>query len=454
MKKFNKSFALFLGMAIVSLSACNSTQSKGGSAAETTHSPEEKAAVAIKNIKTISEIFSDGQKVTNVVVEYEKPIDAGSISPDCFEVKDRNVIAAYTNDKAAKTDKDVEGNCVILELEVQNPLLEDSQATDGRVDDYVTTDTATVVQLKDIQATDGTVYAASSQEVSTAASSGIMAKGDKIYLVRSEFESNHFYTDPEWKVVLHYNIFKPQSYRNGETADDTRYPLVLFMPDAGAVSKDWEVVLTQGNGGIVWAEEAWQAENPCFVVTMIYDDKFINDYWEYYENYVEGTMNLVRSLSEEYPIDTGRIYTTGQSMGAMNSFIMMTKDPDLFAAAYCIAGKWDAQELVPLKDSNILVFTSEDDPATKSMNLVAEAWEAAGAVVATKNMDATADQETLSKDMNELFSQDTNLFYCRINSGEGRLDSDGNKLSGNHRYTWRIAYNLPGVKEWLFEQSK
>lgn len=313
-------------------------------------------------------------------------------------------------------------------------------------------DGATVVQLKDVMGADGEVYPAGSQEYSTGAAEGIMGSDSKKYLVRDQFEDNHFYTDPEWKTVLHYNIYKPEGYEDsGET-----YPLVLFMPDAGSVSADWEKVLSQGNGGIVWAEEEWQADHPCFVVTMIYDDKFINDYWEYYENYVEGTLNLVHSLAKEYPVDTDRIYTTGQSMGCMCSLIMMSKEPDLFAGAYCLAGKWDPESLIGLKDNHILILNSEDDSLEtgRLMDETVSLWESAGAAVARGMIEGIAAPEVLEEEMGTLLSETANIYYCKIKSGTGSMDLDGNPLNGSHRMTWRLGYDLPGVKEWLFSQTK
>lgn len=311
--------------AALSLTACGS-----GKEVETTIAPgvevtpeavsepaPEVTLEVIPEVFTISQSFGDGQKVTNVVVAYPENINAGTVEADSFEVKDRTVIAVHINNEAARTSENVDGRYVVLDLEIQSPLLDDKYASDGRMVNDTVIDSAVVFQKKDITSVEGTVYPAAAEAFSTPSSSGIMGNNFKIYLTREKFEDNHFFTDPEWKTVLHYNIFKPDGYEeSGE-----RYPLVLFMPDAGSVSPDWEKVLEQENGGIVWAEEDWQKDHPCFVVTMIYDDKFINDYWEYYDNYVEGTMNLVRSLSEQYPIDQNRIYTTGQSMGCMCSFI-------------------------------------------------------------------------------------------------------------------------------------
>jgi predicted peptidase len=451
MNKFITKFLFGLtAILLVALSvACSTT---GSSASGGSQSSGSKTS-SIKSVMTISETFGDGQKVTTVVCEYEKDIDPASISIEDFTVKDRKIIAVHANSEVAQTTENKIGRYIILDLEVQSPLLDDTLATDGRVVNYKSIDSATVIQKGSIKAVDGTIYAADSTPVSTKANSGIMGNEAKIHLIRDDFEDSHSYTDPEWKTVMRYNLFKPRGYGEGDTS--TKYPLVLFMADAGAEGKDWEIVLLQGNGGTVWASNEWQENHPCFVVTMIFEEKFINDYWEYWENNIGGTMNLVRSLTTKYPIDTDRLYTTGQSMGCMASLIMMIKDPTLFAAAYCIAGQWETQQLLALKNSKLFILNSEDDAmATKWMDAAASAWEADGTRVVRGNIDGIANAGTHADVIDDMFAQNSNIYYLKINSGTGSMDLNGNPLRGSHRYTWRLGYDLPRIKEWLFEQSK
>ncbi|MDR1901896.1 MAG: hypothetical protein LBQ88_06420 [Treponema sp.] len=424
-----------------------------GSSQSSAVSPIYSDQAGIRAVSTISEIFGDGQKITTVVCEYEKDIAAESIGVEDFEVKGRKVVAVHTNSETAKTTENKPGRYVVLDLEIQSPLLADALATDGRVENYTAKDDAVVVQKGDIKAIDGTLYAASSVPVATRPNSGIMSNNSKIYLIREEFEDNHFYTDPEWKTVLHYNLFKPKGYEEGDTS--VKYPLVLFMPDAGAVSQDWETVLLQGNGGTIWASEEWQSGNPCFVVTMIFEDKFINDYWEYFENTVGAIINLVKSLESKYPIDASRVYTTGQSMGCMCSMIMMIRDPNLFTAAYCVAGKWDPDQLKALKDSKLFIVISEDDGMTPQwIDAAAKVWESEGSKIVYGNIDGIAGSAVHTRVISEMLSQESGLYYLKINSGTGMMDTNGNPLRGGHRETWRLAYDLPGVKEWLFAQKK
>lgn len=407
---------------------------------------------AVKKVYTINHSLGDGQKVTSVVLEYGAEIDAESISPDVYEVENRTVTAVHTNSEAAETDEDIAGPFVVLDLEVQSPLLEDRYATDGRIDHGAVIDSAVVWQKEDIKAADGTVIPASEEAYASSSGDGGIMGNDAVKTPDMDrFEDNHYYNDPETHVILHYNFFKPEGYEeSGE-----KYPLVLFIPDASAVGKDWETVLQCGNGGTIWAEDAWQTEHPCFIVTMIYEDKYINDYNEYYESWLTGTMGLIRQIAAEYPVDENRIYTTGTSMGAMASMLMMEEDPELFAAAYMVAGQWrDTEAVKDIKDQNILFLMSQDDPSYSRAADNVDTWEREGGVVARGDLDATASAEDVETMVNDLLAQEANIYFMSILEGHGSVDLEGNPLKGGHRATFRVAYDLPEVKEWLFEQTK
>ena len=412
---------------------------------------DEAGEPGIKKVYTINHSYGDGQKVSNVVVEYNTQIDPDSLSVDAYEVKDRTITAVHTNSECAETDENADGNFVVLDLEIQSPLLEDKDASDGRMQGMTVIDSATVIQKGDIATADGTVIAGSEEEHATSGGDGGIMGNDAVKTPDLDrFEDNHYYNDPETHTVLHYNFFKPEGYaESGET-----YPLVLFIPDASAVGTDWEVPLQQGNGGTIWAGEEWQAEHPCFVVTMIYEDKYINDYWEYYEDYMFGTMRLLYDLADKYPVDKDRIYTTGQTMGCMASMVMMEKDPDLFAAAYIMAGQWDEEQVKDIKDKNMLLLVSEDDPAVNKLDKNVAKWKEEGGVVAEAAFEGIADQEKRKEAIDALLAEDANIYYLKIATGTGSFDGEGNARNGSHRMTFRIGYDLPSVKEWLFEQTK
>ena len=65
--------------------------------------------------------------------------------------------------------------------------------------------------------------------------------------------------------------------------------------------------------------EPEQAKHPSFVVVPVFTETVVNDSFEH-SGQIETAVRLIQSLTEQYSIDTDRIYTTGQSMGGMTSF--------------------------------------------------------------------------------------------------------------------------------------
>ena len=99
-------------------------------------------------------------------------------------------------------------------------------------------------------------------------------------------------------------------------------------------------------------------------------------------------------------------------------------------------------------------MVSEDDPAVQKLDKNVARWKKEGGVVAEKTFEGIAGQSEREKAIGELLSKDANIYYLKIKSGTGSMDGDGNPMNGSHRMTFRIGYDLPGVKEWLFEQTK
>ena len=83
-----------------------------------------------------------------------------------------------------------------------------------------------------------------------------------------------------------------------------------------------------------------------------------------------------------------------------------------------------------------------------------DTWEREGGVVARGDLDAVTSAENVETMVSDLLSQEANIYFMSILEGRGSMDLDGNALKGGHRATFRVAYDLPEVKEWLFAQTK
>ncbi len=257
------------------------------------------------------------------------------------------------------------------------------------------------------------------------------------------------FTDPATGISLKYNLFIPQNYDT-----EKKYPLVLFIHDMGVLNKNPMITLIQGLGAVIWATPAEQKKHECFVLAPQYEKVFVNDKSEAGST-LDTTVALVRSLTNEYSIDQNKIYTTGQSMGCMSSIHMMIKYPGLFAAAFLVAGQWDPDAMKCLKNENLWIVVSEGDVrAFPGMNASLAVLEKAGAKISRATWSGRSRPDEFADYVKQMIDEGNNIKYSVLKKGTvvpaGISDDPGN----NHVHTWRIAYTIEGIRDWLFSQQK
>jgi len=71
---------------------------------------------------------------------------------------------------------------------------------------------------------------------------------------------------------------------------------------------------------------------------------------------------LIEALCKEYPIDKGRIYLTGLSMGGYGTWDLISRRPELFAAAIPVCGGGDPAQAEKLAKLPIWAFHGDADP--------------------------------------------------------------------------------------------
>ena len=397
----------------------------------------------IKNptVSTIAESFGDGQKVSAVVVEYAKEIDPASVTLETYRVEGRKIDAV-----------DFEGKSVKIHLAYENkwdatggkmparPKKADGEEKQGdgpRFDDEGTPVdlSASVVQTADIRAKDGTIFKASGE-----AWTSVSAKE----LVIEDFEKKSF-ADAETGITLPYFVYLPEGYSAAE-----KYPLVFFIPDASADTNIDTATLTQGNGATIWATEAEQAKHSAIVVAVQYPLSVVQKFGALTQDGYQWSVgltavdNLLHFVIENYAVDENRIYGTGQSQGCMSNIAISDKHPDLFAAQFLVAGQWNVEEMAAMKDKKLWIVVCEgDEKAYPEMSKAVDLWESLGSKVARGeamwNPKASADE--MSANVSAMLEKDADI---RMNVFAG----------GSHMYTWSIAYNIEGIRDWLFAQSK
>ncbi|MGN8831270.1 hypothetical protein ACTQV0_02365 [Selenomonas montiformis] len=405
------------------------------------------ASPQITGAEAVAEVAGDGEHVSRVVLSYDFPIDAASVTPDDYEVTGRTITRAYPvegQDPASAAPKT--GSYVVLEL-APLPLVDssvDAHPEDGPIAQRnamghmgptlgshgnpqpLPVMEAQVVQVGLVKTTAGLLCAPSASQKTTSVRE----------LVVEDFQQAIFQDPAQGGAALAYNLYIPKNYN-----PEKRYPLVLFMHDAGAVSSDVKTTLVQGLGAITFSSPEWQAEHPCFVLAPQYDTIIVNDLYQHGPE-LERTMHLVKALTQQYAIDTNRIYNTGQSMGGMTSIEMDTAYPDVFAGSYLVACKWAESSASALARQHLWIVSSEGDAgAMPSMRAILKDIEASGVTVRRQTISADRPEADINRDAASLITPTCSI-YQTIYEG------------GSHRSTWQHAYRMTPALAWLFTQKR
>lgn len=403
----------------------------------------------IQSATAISKVLGDGRKVATVVLEYDAPIKNKSLTTESFRVEGKETTRVYANTAPENTEKGTDGRYVIIEVKAEVNLnaqpkqptpadMEKKKERDrmqggpglragwstGGDDEYP--GNAVVFQAADIKTAKGKTYKAHGTPIASTAEK---------CLVADDFRQEEF-VSPYTGQVLPYNIYIPEDYNPEE-----QYPLVLFIHDAGVASGPVTHTLYQGNGATSWAEPDAQARHKCIVVAPEYPFITVDDNWNY-SHHLDATIALLKELQTRYSIDSKRIYTTGQSMGCMSSIVLMLKEPDLFAGALLVAGKWNPSLMAPLDKQNVWIISCEGDVSSNTLQSQAvELWRKQGSTVSEATWDMTLPSARLSEEADKMRAEGNHLLFTHL-------------TGGNHRATWFVAYGIAGIQDWMFEQHK
>lgn len=387
-------------------------------------------------ISVATEVYGSGQKLTAVAIEYPAQVAEAEISAERFRVGGLRVANAYpANGMHGEVCQN--GRFVMLSLDTTDPanttLSRNGHGRESRL--VVHKPRATVSQLRPIRALNGQVFEPFLNRESARADNGAVDR----------FEMQTFLT-PDGKR-LDYQLHVMDSCPPGH-----RYPLVLFMHDAGACSDDPMAPLVQGSGAVVWARESAFGRRPCFVLAPHYPEVCANDEFEVTWQ-AEATLQLIRQLMQRYPIDGARIYGTGQSMGCMMLCEMMLRNPGFFAGSLLVAGQWDPRRMVAARHENIWAVVAQgDQKAYPIMGAAMRNMAQAGGRLSMGCLDARADASLLDARIRTQKNRGCNLNFSWF-EGSGILPPGAPDHPGMHHVcTWHKAYDIKALREWLFEQ--
>lgn len=225
-----------------------------------------------------------------------------------------------------------------------------------------------------------------------------------------------------------YRLYTPKQRVPGRT-----YPLVVFLHGAGGSGSDNLKQLQGANmfGALVWTLPENQARHPAFVLapqTNVNWPCVIVDAAKPARTPADLTFcppgmsgpgarlafEIIDHLLGTLPIDKGRIYVTGHSMGGAGAWHMIAQRPRFFAAAVPVCGHPDPATAAMVKDVPIWNFhgaADEVEPVATSRRMI-EALRLAG-------------------------GQPRHTEYAGV---------------GHNVFMW--AYTEPALVEWLFAQAR
>lgn len=400
----------------------------------------------IQSAKVISEPSGYGQRYSRVVLSYDELLNEEYLpSATAFSVKDYQI------------DRITLGSCIDNSKICRSHELVLHFATPNPNDRYLkvtmlpSPKTSEIERQPRFQIEQKEAIRAERQEQFIEIPANNFETQTVSHLVAEEFTQREF--SDESGVKIRYNLFVPHNYD-----PQKRYPLIMFIHDVGSTNSNVKQTLWQGNGATTWADPSWQEKHPAFVLAPQFSHPIVNDQSSDPSD-LEPTINLIKSLMTEYSIDEERLYATGQSGGAMMSIAMNIKYPDFFAASYLVAGQWDVEKVAPMARTKQFILVSEDDPkAFPEQNKIVEELALNGAMVQKALLpDGNGDLAQVNQAVEQLLEREGNIYYMTIKSQT--LPDQVRELNTKspaqaHIGTWKIAYDIEAIKEWLVSQKK
>ena len=308
------------------------------------------------------------------------------------------------------------------------------------------------------------------------------------------FHATHCFDEANgkyWDFDLPYAIYVPKDYNAHK-----RYGLVLHIHDAGSMSSDPMLTLTESQAAANFASNKFQNEAKkrgldgviivCPAITEFYDMDKDNPHYSLRMARDNWTLScaapaiweLMDYITANYYIDRNRIYGSGQSMGGMTIMAMAAQRDNYFAALLPMSCKWgnNFNKDYPFDgtvyynapaDGNIIWKTDSDGhPANYSnwfymisddnilyLNTANENIEyrllyndLQGVTIPTAEL--VLDENTTPEKRNKVISELT-----RMPNKTGIYEA---VLSGNvsHMSAWFYGHGTPACYTWLLSQTR
>ncbi len=235
------------------------------------------------------------------------------------------------------------------------------------------------------------------------------------YAVVDDFITDTYtgsYQDAEGKAVelsIVYRLYVPAQAEGA--------PLVVTMHGSGESGSDGVAHVTGNQIASCWAEPAWQAKHPCYVLSPQWPNSDVSNDLELRDSYLAVYHDMLEEITAKYQI--GKTYLASLSMGSRLGFRYLTLYPEAFDAALMCCGAMQNADLSAVTDKPIWLVHAVSDMVNASQNSV----DAYNQLVAAGNKNVHLTLMT-NEGMNGVFSH----------------------------AVWQFVYGNPQYMEWLFAQ--
>lgn len=272
---------------------------------------------------------------------------------------------------------------------------------------------------------------------------------EELNKARDSFKRYSFTDIKDSSKVLQYNLFIPENYSKNE-----KYPLMMFIGDGSTVGRE-RTPITKTVGGPIWATDTVQKKHKCFVLIPEYNEFIIDDRNGFYiSEYINVTIRLISQLQKDFNIDSNRIYSTGQSMGAMTTLYILANSPNLLAAGLIADGQWKIDELTGLVDATFTYFAAAgDEKAFTGQNDVKKYFDSKGIKYGSlSDINAKEKVDILNSETKKMY--DLGYKQNFISFAKGSVISKNSVRKNEHMESFKYAYRIENVRDWIFSQVK
>ena len=126
-------------------------------------------------------------------------------------------------------------------------------------------------------------------------------------------------------------------------------------------SKEFIMVAPQCASGKQWVDTPWgKLPDPSYSLDEIPQSQ-----------YLTAVVELINKMIATYNLDSARMYITGLSMGGFGTWDLITRYPDLFAAAIPMGGAGDVSKANIIKNTPVWTFHQLQDPTVSAEGTLA-----------------------------------------------------------------------------------